>query len=333
LNPRVKEKVKREIDKMLDVGIIFSFDEANCISPIVIQNEKDVTKIRVCVEYRSMNNACVHDLFPTPLSDEVLDNVVGNEAYSFIDGFSGYHQVIAKEDKRKTTFTMEWGSYTYNVMPFGLKNAPVVFSRIVIVAFRDYIHKFLEVYMDDWTVYNLLKKHTSLLRVMFEICRQLQISLNLKKCIFTVPFGTLIGHIVFKDGVCVDPAKITSIIHMEPPLNIKQLRATLGYTGYYKRFIRNYATITAPMERLLKKTEEFIWTTNCQAVLDKQKERLVSAPILVYLDWNKMFHVHIDSSGIALEAVLAQPREKMDHSVYYASRKLSMAENNYTTIE
>jgi len=89
LNPRVKEKVKREIDKMLDAGIIFPVDEADWISPIVIQNKKDLTEIRVCVNYRSLNNACVHIPFPTPFSDEVLDNVAGNEAYSFTDGFSG----------------------------------------------------------------------------------------------------------------------------------------------------------------------------------------------------------------------------------------------------
>lgn len=97
LNPRVKEKVKRDIDKMLDAGIIFLVDEAEWISPIVIQNKKDVTEIRVFVDYRSLNNACVHDLFPTPFSDEILDNVAGNEAYSLTDGFSGYQQVRIAE--------------------------------------------------------------------------------------------------------------------------------------------------------------------------------------------------------------------------------------------
>jgi len=107
LNPRVKEKVKKEIDKMLEAGIIFSVDEAECISLIIIQNKKDATEIKVCVDYRILNNACVHDTFPMPFSDEVLDNVVGNEAYLFTDGFSSYHQVkIVEEDKRKT-FTKE----------------------------------------------------------------------------------------------------------------------------------------------------------------------------------------------------------------------------------
>jgi hypothetical protein len=130
-----------------------------------------------------------------------------------------------------------------------------VFSRIVIATFRDYIHRFLEVYMDDWTVYSLLKKHSSLLRIMFDQCRQLQISLNLKKCIFAVPFGTLLGHIVCKEGVCVDPAKVAAIVNMDPPTSVKQLRSTLGHTRYYKRFIHNYASITAPMEKLLRKVE------------------------------------------------------------------------------
>lgn len=180
-------------------------------------------------------------------------------------------------------------------------------------------------------MYSLLKKHISLLRVMFERSRQLQISLNVKKCIFAVPFGTLLGHIVCKDGVCVDPTKIAIIIHMEPPHNIRKLRETLGHMGYFRSLIRNYATIIAPMERLLKRMEEFIWTTDCQVALDKLKEMLVSAPILVYPDWNKMFHVHIDASRIALGAVLAQPGENMDHLVDYARKNLSMVEKNYTT--
>ena len=136
LNPRVKEKVKKEIDKMLEAGLIFAVEEAEWVSPIVIQRKKGIEDIRVYVDYRSLNSACVHDPFPTPFSNEVLDQVAGNEAYSFIDGFSKYHQVrIAEEDKQKSTFTIEWGSFSYNVMPFGLKNAPMMFSQIVIVAF------------------------------------------------------------------------------------------------------------------------------------------------------------------------------------------------------
>jgi hypothetical protein len=145
-------------------------------------------------------------------------------------------------------------------MPFGLKNTPAVFSRIVIEAFREFIHKFIEVYMDDWTIYILLKDHVSLLRLMFDICQELQISLNLRKCIFCVPHGIFLGHIVCREGVLVDPTKVATIAHMTPTTSAKQLCSTLGHTGYYHRFIRRYANITAPLENLLKKAEPFQWT-------------------------------------------------------------------------
>jgi hypothetical protein len=118
----------------------------------------------ICVDLRKLNDACLHDPFPTPFMDEVLENVGGHEAYSFIDRFSGYHQIkIAHEDRHKTMFATEWGSYQYTVMLFGLKNAPAIFSRVVIVAFKEFIHHFLEVYLDDWTFYSLLKNHVEVL--------------------------------------------------------------------------------------------------------------------------------------------------------------------------
>lgn len=146
LNPRVKDKVNRE----MVAGLIFLVDEVEWVSLILIYNKKDSKYVLVCVDYKILNNVCIHDSFPTPFNDKVLDNVTSNETYSFTDGFSGYHQVhIVEEDKNNTIFTTKWGSYAYDVMPFGLNNALMVFSRIVIVAFRDYIHIFLEVYMDD----------------------------------------------------------------------------------------------------------------------------------------------------------------------------------------
>ena len=102
-------------------------------------------------------------------------------------------------------------------MPFGLKNALVIFSKLVVEVFKEYIHKFVEVYFDDWTMFGLLKKHVEALRPMLAKCRHHQISLNLKKCIFCVPFGILLGHIVCKKGLMVDPSKIAIIVNLPPP--------------------------------------------------------------------------------------------------------------------
>jgi len=150
MNPRYKEKVQVEINRMLEAGIIEPVEESEWINPMVIQEKKTTREIRICVDLRKLNDACLHDPFPTPFTDKVLENVGGQEIYSFTNGFSSYHQIrIAPEDRHKTTFTTEGGCYQYTVMPFGLKNAPAIFSRVVVVVFKEYNHHFLEVYFDD----------------------------------------------------------------------------------------------------------------------------------------------------------------------------------------
>ena len=138
------------------------------------------------------------------------------------------------------------------MMPFGLKNAPAIFSRIVVAIFKEFIQKFVEVYFDDWIGFGLLKKHVEALRLILAKCRKHHISLNLKKCIFCVPFGILLGHIVCRKGLMVDPAKIAIIVNLPPPNLVRQLCTTLGHTGYYRKFIKGYAQIIAPMEKLLR---------------------------------------------------------------------------------
>eukprot|EP00253_Pinus_taeda_P023085 PITA_23085 len=242
LNPKYKEKVRLELDKMLVVGIIEPIEEFDWIK-------------------------------------------------------------ITPEDRSKMTFATEWGYFQYTLMPFRLKNALVIFSHVVMDAFKEFIHKFLEVYFDDWTVFGLLKHHVVSLCLMLDTCRRYHIALNLKKCLFCFPFGTLLGHVVCKRGLMVDPAKIVVILNLEAQRSVKQLRATLGHTRYYKKFIKGYARITAPMENLLKKDVTLCWNEDYKKILDVLKENMVTASILVFLDL-KEFHVHVDASCIALGAVL-----------------------------
>ena len=124
--------------------------------------------------------------------------------------------------------------------------------------------------------------------------------LNLKKCVFCVPFGIFIGHVVCKQRLMVDPMKIVVIVSLEAPRNVKQLHATLGHTGYYRKFMKTYAQIIAPMEKLLKKDVMFFWDEDCQHNLDVLKEKMVTMPILVFPDWKKKFNVHVDASYIVL---------------------------------
>jgi hypothetical protein len=167
---------------------------------------------------------------------------------------------------------------------------------------------------------------------MLERCRKCHISFNINKCIFSTSFGILLGHILCKQGLIVDPTKIVVIVNLSPPKSVHQSRATLGHIGYYRKFIKGYGKITVPMEKLLKKDIRFQWNDECQESLDILKEKMVKTSILRFLDWTKEFHVHVDASSIALGAVLAQPGEgDLDHPIYFASRNLSEFEHNYNT--
>jgi hypothetical protein len=221
---------------------------------------------------------------------------------------SSYHQIkITLEDRYTTTFSTEWGSYQYTIMPFGLKNAPIIFSRVVIDAFKEFAHQFLEVYLDYWIVYSMLKNHVEVLRLMLERCGKCHISLNIKKCIFGTPFGIFMGHILCKQGLLVDPTKIAIIVNLPPPKSVRQLKETLGHIGYYRKFIKGYAQINAPMEKLLKKDTKFKWNEDCQQGLDTLKQKMVTSLILVFPDWEKTFHVHVDASTMELGEILVHP--------------------------
>ena len=185
---------------MLVDGIIYPIGQSEQESLIVVQPKKnDSTRLRIFVYFHELNKVTLTNPFLTPFTDEILNEVVGHECYSFIDGFSGYNQVpIAKEDQMKTTFVCEFGAFAYKFMPFGLKNAPAAFSRIVVKAFQEYIYKTMVVYFDDSKIYSMLKDHYKWLRLMLERWRQIQLSLNIRKCIFLTPMGILLGHILCK---------------------------------------------------------------------------------------------------------------------------------------
>jgi hypothetical protein len=155
---------------MLSSCIIYPINKGEWESPMVVQPKKhDPKKLIICIDFRGLNKQILMDLFPTPFIDKIINEVVGHECYSFIDVFSGYNQVpIAKEDQPNMTFVSEFGSFAYMVVPFGLKNAPTIFSRIVVKAFQEYIYNTIVVYFDDWIIYILFKNHIQWLKLVLE---------------------------------------------------------------------------------------------------------------------------------------------------------------------
>ena len=188
-------------------------------------------------------------------------------------------------------------------MPFGLTNAPATFQRLMCHIFKEFLRQFLEVYIDDLCVHSKQRgDHLQQLKKIFEKCRLYRLSLNPEKCVFMVRQGKIMGHIVSKNGISTDEAKISAIVAMPKSENPKQVQSFIGHCGYYRRFIFQYAYISRPLYALLV---AFTWTEECDEAFEKLRKALISAPILRASYWNKIFHVHVDASNFAIGCVLA----------------------------
>jgi len=352
LNPVLKEAVRKEVLKCLDHGIIYPISDSSWVSPVhvvpkksgvtVVENEHNEliptrlqTGWRVCVDYRKLNAATRKDHFPLPFIDQMLERLAGHEYYCFLDGYSGYNQIpIAPEDQEKTTFTCPFGTFAYRRMPFGLCNAPATFQRCMISIFSDMVERFLEIFMDDFSIFGAsFDECLHHLSLVLKRCREKNLALNWEKCHFMVKRGIVLGHVVSSRGIEVDPAKVGLIANLPPPRNVKDIRAFLGHAGFYRRFIRDFSKIARPLTALLAKDAIFEFTPDCHHAFLTLKKELTSAPIIKAPVWTEPFELMCDASDFAVGAVLGQRLDKLPHVIYYASRTLNDAQLNYTVTE
>lgn len=352
LNPHMKEVVRAEVLKLLDVGIIYPISDSKWVSPVHVvpkksgitvmknkENELVPTRLstgwRVCIDYRKLNNETRKDHFPLPFIDQMLERLAGHSHYCFLDGYSGYNQIaIAPEDQEKTTFTCPFGTFAYRRMPFGLCNAPATFQRCMMSVFSDMVERFIEVFMDDFSVFGSnFDDCLHHLQLVLKRCEECNLVLNWEKCHFMVQQGLVLGHVISSRGIEVDKAKIDIISKLPPPTTVKGVRSFLGHAGFYRRFIKDFSKISRPLCTLLSKDFEFVWTEECMNAFNTLKELLTSAPIMMAPDWNLPFELMCDASDYALGAVLGQRVNKVPHAIYYASRTLNDAQLNYSTTE
>ncbi|GJY84383.1 reverse transcriptase domain-containing protein [Tanacetum coccineum] len=235
VNPKIHDVIKKEVEKLLDAGLIYPISDSPWVSPVhcvpkkggmtVITNEENeliptrlVTGWRVCIDYRKLNEATRKDHFPLPFMDQMLERLAGNEYYCFLDGFSGYFQIpIDPKDQEKTTFTCPYGTFAYRRMPFGLCNAPGTFQRCMMAIFHDMIEKTMEVFMDDFSVFgDSFSTCLTHLEKMLKRCEDTNLSLNWEKSHFMVKEGIVLGHKISKSGLEVDRAKVEVIAKLLP---------------------------------------------------------------------------------------------------------------------
>ncbi|KAM1699252.1 hypothetical protein ACFX1Q_030307 [Malus domestica] len=329
LNPPMMDVVKKEIIKLLDCGVIYPISDSHWVSSVqvvpkksgvtVVKNEDNElvhTRIqigwRVCIDYRKLNATTIKDHFPLPFIDQMLERLTGHSFYCFLDGYSGYNQiVIAPDDQEKTTFTCPFGTFAYRHMLFGLCNAPATSQRCMVSIFSEFVEKIIEVFMDDFSVFgDSFNACLNNLTLILHRCIETNLVLNWEKCHFMVKQGIVLGHIISEKGIEVDKSKINLVRHLPSPTSLMEVCSFLGHARFHRRFIKDFSKIAQPLCRLRQTEVAFKFNKECETTFKTLKDMLTSAPIIMPLDWSLPFELMCDASDYAIGAVLGQRRNK-----------------------
>ena len=325
-----KEKVKKLLEEMLQKNVI-SPSTSPWASPIVLVHKKDGST-RFCVDYRKVNCLTRKDAYPIPKIDETLDTLAGAKLFSTLDLRSGYWQVqVNPEHQDKTAFCTPKGLFEFNVMPFGLCNAPATFQRLMDSVLAGLHWKTCLVYIDDIIVVGKsFDEYLCNLQAVLERLRRAGLKLHPRKCQLLRHKVTYLGHVVSAQGIAPDPDKTDKVNHWPTPQSAKEVQQFLGLANYYRRFIKDFASLAKPLHRLTEKGREFTWAQESDQAFNTLKQKLTSAPVLALPNWSKPFLLDTDASETGIGAVLSQVQDDGSECVMaYASRLLSKQEHNY----
>ena len=327
----LRGEVKQMLDNMETRGIIEPAS-GPWAAPIVMVKKKD-NSWRLCVDYRNLNQVTKKDAHPLPRIDDTLDQLSGAHWFSTLDLASGYWQVeMEPADKEKTAFSTPFGLFQFNVMPFGLCNAPSTFQRLMEMVLAGLHWSICLVYIDDVIVYGrTCQEHLTRLEEVFERLQHAGLKMKPSKCYLLQKRVRYLGHVLSENGVETDPEKISCIKNWPVPTNVEELRRFLGIATYYRRFVHQFARIAAPLHHLTNKGSAFYWSQECNDAFSTLKQKLSSAPVLCFPQFDREFIVDTDASDTGLGAVLSQVIEDEERVVAYASRTLTKAERQYAT--
>ncbi|KAH9716982.1 Endonuclease [Citrus sinensis] len=328
-NPEETKELQRQVEELLEKGYVRE-SMSPCAVPVLLVPKKDGTW-RMCVDCRAINKISVKYRHPIPRLDDMLDELHGSCVFSKIDLKSGYHQIRIREgDEWKTAFKTKYGLYEWLVMPFGLSNAPSTFMRLMNHVLHAFIGKFVVVYFDDILIYSKgLDEHIEHLQSVLTVLRKEKLYANLKKCSFCTNQIVFLGYVVSAKGIEVDEEKVKAIKEWPTPKSVSEVRSFHGLASFYRRFVKDFSTLAAPLTEIVKKHVGFKWGSEQERAFNLIKEKLVSAPLLALPDFTKTFEIECDASGIGIGAVL-MPEGR---PIAYFSEKLSGAALNYPTYD
>ena len=290
-------------------------------------------ELRLCVDYRKLNAATISDKYALPYLDDLLQQSAPGKYISLLDLKSGYWQVpVKKADRPKTAFTCEFLLYQFKRMPFGIKNAPATFQRMVDRLRRMIPSVKLFAYLDDIMIISpSFDAHLDALDTLLTTLEKH--NLRVKKCSFLCDRVKYLGHIITLTAIEVDPEKVDAILQMKEPSNPKEVQVFLQTASWYRKFIPNFAETARSISILTKQSVAWSWGKPQQDAYLKLKHALTTAPVLRQLDANLPFTIATDASACALGAVLMQGDEDDQRPIEYASRLLTGAERNYSATD
>lgn len=338
LSPAMADELREQVSSLLKKGFIQP-SSSSWSSPVLFVRKADGSW-RFCVDYRALNQVTQRDRYPLPVISECLDRLTSAAVFSKIDLTSGYHQLrIAAADVPKTAFSCRYGLFEWVVLPFGLKNAPSVFQRLMNNVLAEFIDKFVIVYLDDILIFSDSEdEHAEHVEAVLAALKTADLWLNGKKCEFGADAVDFVGHRVSSEGIAVQQEKVNAIRDWPRPRTVTEVRSFVGLASFYRKFIHRFAHMAAPLHDLTagspRKNDRVEWSPRCEAAFLQLKSALQSAPVLVPVDAARPFLVRTDCSDFAAGAeLLQQGRDGLWHPVAFESKKLSNAEVNYPAQE
>lgn len=332
----LRDEVSGQIQKMLDMGIIRE-SASQWTAPIWVVPKKidnsGKRKYRIVVDYRKLNEKTPADRYPIPEISEILDRLGKAQYFSVLDLASGFHQIeVDPKDIEKTAFNVDHGKYEFVRMPFGLKNAPATFQRLMDSVLRKHLGVRCFVYMDDIIIYSPnLQQHLEDIKKVLQTLREANLKIQCDKSEFLRKEVEFLGHAVTTEGVKPNPNKVKAIQSWPLPKTSKELKSFLGTVSYYRRFIPRFANIAKPMTSKLRgKNKNFEIDAEYEKAFETLKTIMTSDTLLAYPNYDEPFILTTDASNVAIGAVLSQIVDGSEKPIAYLSRTLSKAEENYS---
>jgi len=332
-SPVKAAEIDRQVTDMLAQGLIRKSNSPYA-APVILR-EKPNGEWRFITDFSHINSLTVADSYPMIRIQDILKSL-GNANYiTTLDAEKGYWQVPMDENSKKyTAFRTRKGLYEYNVLPFGLKNSPATFQRIMNEVLEGF-SKFAMVYQDDIIIFSsTFKEHLSHIDRVLERLQRANITLKRSKCSFGVQQVKFLGHIVSASGIAINPEKIKVIDSFERPQTRKQLKKFLGILNFYNHFFEHIGDIAAPLYSLSSTKVKYKWTEKHEIAFTKLKKEMCNAITLNYPNFGIPFILRTDASDYGISGALSQIDENgTERVISFCSKTLGSAQRNYATVE